>query len=141
MKDLILITIIVGFLISCSKDNFFDPEQYPQKWHLVKMTGSMTNYEATGNDMEWQEFYLLNSNGTFFKSRQRDSVLTEVFGTYSYVNYSEENFLVLIFETKNSIIGSCFSEPKEHLLIISDIKMVSTWGSCDGAGLEYKRIQ
>jgi hypothetical protein len=30
------------------------------------------NSQTTGSDMEWQEFYLLNANGTFKKSRKMD---------------------------------------------------------------------
>jgi hypothetical protein len=31
----------------------------------------MTATQTTGSDMEWQEFYLLNANGTFKKSREK----------------------------------------------------------------------
>ncbi len=33
------------------------------------MAGMMVNSETTGPEMEWQEYYILNENGTFFKSR------------------------------------------------------------------------
>jgi hypothetical protein len=32
------------------------------------MTGMTANSQTTGSDMEWQEFYLLNANGTFKNS-------------------------------------------------------------------------
>jgi hypothetical protein len=35
------------------------------------MTGMTANSQTTGSDMEWQEFYLLNANGTFKKSREK----------------------------------------------------------------------
>jgi hypothetical protein len=33
--------------------------------------GMTANSQTTGSDMEWQEFYLLNANGTFKKSRKK----------------------------------------------------------------------
>jgi hypothetical protein len=37
----------------------------------TQMTGMTANSQTTGSDMEWQEFYLLNANGTFKKSREK----------------------------------------------------------------------
>jgi hypothetical protein len=34
------------------------------------MSGSIPNSETTGAAMEWQEFYLFNTNGTFTKSEK-----------------------------------------------------------------------
>jgi hypothetical protein len=34
-----------------------------RKWILTD--GMTANSQTTGSDMEWQEFYLLNANGTF----------------------------------------------------------------------------
>jgi hypothetical protein len=34
------------------------------------MSGSIPNSETTGTTMEWQEFYLFNTNGTFTKSEK-----------------------------------------------------------------------
>lgn len=132
---------MVCTFLSCTKDDEFDFEKYPQKWQLIKMSGQMPDSETTGNNMEWQEFYLLNSKGTFIKSRERDGVLTEEPGNFSFEDLSDGKFLVLTYETNNSIIGNCTSDLKEVLWVKSDTRMIGTWAECDGPGLEYQRIQ
>lgn len=141
MKNLICITILICTLFSCTKDNEFDFEQYPQKWQLKKMTGQIPNSETTGKNLEWQEFYLLNSNGTFIKSRERDGVLTEESGNFTFKDLSDGKYLILTYETENAIIGNCTSEPEEVLFLRSNNKLSGTWLACDGPGLEYERIE
>ena len=140
MKNLIFISLLICTLFSCTKDNEFDIEQYPQKWQLIKMTGQIPNSEATGTNMEWQEFYLLNSNATFIKSRERDGILTEESGNFLFEEFNDEKYLVLSYETDNSLIGSCYSSSlKEELILESHNRLISTWSYCDGPGLEYER--
>ncbi|MBE9491359.1 MAG: hypothetical protein IMY70_00620 [Bacteroidetes bacterium] len=141
MKNLIFISILTCTLFSCSKDDEFDFEQYPQKWQLIKMTGQIPNSETTGTNMEWQEYYILNSNGTFTKSRERRGILTEVSGTFVFKDLSDKKYLELTYESDNAIIGSCFSEPGESLWLKSENRLMGTWSYCDGPGLEYERIK
>jgi hypothetical protein len=141
MKNLIFISLLVCTLLSCTKEDEFDFEQYHQKWQLIKMTGQIPNSETTGIDMEWQEFYLLNSNSTFIKSRERNGVLTEESGNFSFEDLSDGKYLVLTYGSDNSIIGNCTSDLKEVLMVKSDTRMLGTWSACDGPGLEYKRIE
>lgn len=141
MKNLLFISVLIYTLFSCTKDDGFDIEQYPQKWQLVKMTGQMPNSETTGADMEWQEFYLLNSDGSFTKSRERSDLLTEVSGAFTFKDSSEGKFLMLSYESDNTIIGNCSSKPFESLWLKSENKMMGTWLICDGPGLEYKRVK
>ena len=105
------------------------------------MTGQIPNSETTGIDMEWQEFYLLNSDRTFIKSRERNGVLTEEPGSFSFEDLSDGKYLVLTYEADNDIIGNCTSDLKEVLMVKSETRMLSTWSACDGPGLEYKRIE
>jgi hypothetical protein len=51
------------------------------------MTGMTANSQTTGSDMEWQEFYLLNANGTFKKSRKNGFVIEIT--TYNWINSSK----------------------------------------------------
>jgi hypothetical protein len=141
MKNVIFISLLVCIFLSCTKDDEFDFEKYPQKWQLIKMTGQIPNSETTGADMEWQEFYLLNSDRTFIKSRERNGVLTEEPGTFSFEDLSDGKYLVLTYEADNDIIGNCTSDLKEVLMVKSETRMLSTWSACDGPGLEYKRIE
>ena len=54
-------------LISCNGEDGFDPDSYPQKWQLVKMYYGMVNSESTGDELEWQEYYILYENQFFYK--------------------------------------------------------------------------
>lgn len=142
MKNLLFISLLIYILFSCTKDNEFDIEQYPQKWQLIKMTGGIPDSETTGTNMEWQEFYLLNSNATFIKSRERDGILTEESGHFLFEDLSDGKYLVLSYETDNSLIGSCYSSSlKETLILESHNRLISTWSACDGPGLEYEIIK
>jgi len=141
MKNLMLISLLICTLSSCTKDEKFDSKQYPQKWQLIKMTGQIPNSETTGADMEWQESYLLNSDGTFTKSRERSGILTEVSGTFVFKDLSDGKFLELTYETDNDIIGSCYADHTESLWLKSESKLMGTWSYCDGPGLEYERVK
>lgn len=151
MKNLIYISVIIGTLISCSfnkgidPENLnekFDPAQYPQKWQLIEMSGSIANVPpSTGSDMNWQEFYILNSDNTFIKSRERDNVVTEETGIYAFVILSDENYLELIYQSDNFLIGNCTGGVKELLILNSENKLIGTWRACDGPGLVYERVE
>ena len=108
------------------------------------MSGQTADSERKGTDMAWQEFYLLNSDGTFIKSRVRNSVSTEASGTFSFETVSGEKFLTLTYKTSNSMIGSCTSQSLTESLwtkINNTNKMISRWAECDGPGLEYERVK
>jgi hypothetical protein len=82
MNNRILFLILIGVLFSCNKNDDTDKETEEfGNWILVEMNGSIPNSETTGSDMEWQEIYSLNTDGTFQKSRDRDGSVTKVFGT------------------------------------------------------------
>ncbi len=148
MKKLLFAVVIAGNLFACSLNNEIDSAQlnretnaYPQKWELVKMTGSFTNSETTGTDMAWQEFYLLEPNHTFTKSRESNGDTKEAKGTYAFVDLSDGKYLELTYESDNELIGNCTGEPKEYLRLTAENTLVATWLACDGPGLEYKKVQ
>lgn len=146
MKKLILIVLAACTIISCSEEEQFeeqkfDSEKYPQNWKLVKMTGSWTNSVSTGKNMDWQEYYLLKSDGTFSKHRERNGAISEVSGTFSIVNREDDKFVQLVHETNNEIIANCYSNQTESLWLKSDIELMNTWHACDGPKLEYKRVE
>jgi hypothetical protein len=139
MKRIFFIYLFIGTLFSCSRE--FDYDQFPQKWQLTKMTGQISESGVSGSDMDWQESYLLNSNGTFIKSRERNGILTEVSGTFTFKDLWDGKYLELNYESGNALIGSCYSEPKELLWVRSESRMDGTWSYCDGPGLEYERVR
>ncbi|MFV5693288.1 hypothetical protein ACM55K_14780 [Flavobacterium sp. LT1R49] len=136
-------TILVAFLSvfnSCSKDAVVtDNTGYYGKWTLVKMSGSIVNSETTGSAMEWQEFYLFNSNGTFTKSRERNMIKTTISGTYVTTTHSDGLYLELTYPNDSELIGSCYGNQKEILYFRDNNNLSNTWNSCDGPGLEYKK--
>lgn len=137
------LVIFIGFLSvfnSCSKDAVaISDTGYYGKWTLVKMSGSMVNSETTGNAMGWQEFYSLNSNGTFTKSRNQNGINITATGTCTAQNNPDGVYLELTYPNYSQIIGSCYGNQKEELLLTANNYLSSTWKNCDGPGLEYKK--
>jgi hypothetical protein len=139
MKNILFIFIIIWALDSCTKESYL--ENFSQKWQLISMSGQIPNSTTTGPDMEWQESYFLNSNGTFSKSRERNGILTEASGTFEIKNLSGDKFLELSYKSATTLVASCTPGLKETLWVRSESKMTGTWSYCDGPGLEYERIR
>ena len=140
MKKLIVLITFLTIFNSCSKDNVAtDNTGYYGKWTLIKMSGSMVDSETTGSAMEWQEFYLFNTNGTFTKSRERNGVKTTISGTYTTTNNPDGIYFELTYPNDSEIIGSCYGNLKEELYVTENNILLNTWKNCDGPGLEYKK--
>jgi hypothetical protein len=141
MKKQILFLMIIGILFSCNKndDGINLETEIIGNWKLIQMTGSIPNSETTGTEMEWQETYRINADGTFQKSRDRDGVITEVSGTYNLINNSNEPLLELSFNSESTIVGSCISNTKETMSLKSETIFLSSWNACDGPGLKYEK--
>ncbi|MBG6111970.1 hypothetical protein H4V97_000361 [Flavobacterium sp. CG_23.5] len=140
MKNLIALIAFLTVFSSCSKEIVvIDNSGYFGKWTLVKMSGSKPNSETTGTAMEWQEFYLLNTNGTFTKSRAINGVKTTISGIYTTTNHSDGIYFELTYPNDSEIIGSCYGNLKEELYSTATNTLSSTWKNCDGPGLEYKK--
>ena len=140
MKKIIFFLFAIVFVTSCDNNDTAINSEIVGNWLLVEMTGSIPNSQTTGSDMECQETYTLNANGTFQKSRDRDGVITQVHGTYNLINSSNEVLLELTFNNDSEIIGSCHSDLKEFMFFQSENTFSSTWLACDGPGLTYKNI-
>lgn len=140
MKKLKILIVLAIIFSSCSSKDDVATIDHEGKWQLTEMNGSIPNSKTMGSEMEWQEFYLLNADGTFKKSRERDGVITEVNGTYSLVDSSNENLLEFVYETGNNIIGTCNPDIlKEVMHFQSENIFSSTWQQCDGPGLKYEK--
>jgi hypothetical protein len=139
MKKILLFLFVI-ILTSCSKE--FDSDKFPQEWKLISMSADQIAPAIikTGSEMEWQETYILNSDGTFTKSRNRDGIITEASGTFVFKDISNEKYFELSFFTGTSLLASC-TPGKEMMWVISETKMQGTWNACDGIGLEYERIK
>jgi hypothetical protein len=141
IKKYLLCLFLICSLSTCTGDDELEPDQFPQKWQLVKMTGEMVNSESTGDDMDWQEYYILKSDDTFTKFREREGLLSEASGTFEFANTLEVKYLELSYPRENELIGNCVQEPRERLVLESDDILLGTWSACDGPGLEYKRVK
>ncbi len=141
MGKVILYLMIVGVLFSCEKNNDANTRtELSGNWKLIQMTGSISDSETTGSEMEWQEYYLLRNDGTFLKSRDRDGAITEVSGKYRLIDSSNGKSLEFVFNGKSEIIGSCSPNLKEEMSFQSENRFSSTWQSCDGPGLIYEKM-
>lgn len=142
MKKLTIVCLLICSLVSCSKNEKNDLNTFPQKWMLVRMYGGIHDTEVTGKDMEWQEYYILNANGTFIKHRERAGQITEASGIFNFTDVYNVKHIEFEYSVKNEIIGSCYSTSlKEIVLIKTDTRLLNTWFDCDGPGLEYERLK
>lgn len=140
MKHQIIFVVFLIVFNSCSKETVtIDNSGYFGKWNLVSMSGSLHNSEVTGTAMAWQEFYLFNANGTFTKTRESKSVITTLSGTYTTTSQEDGTSFELTYPNDSEIIGSCFGNKKEILLLTANNSLSSTWNFCDGPGLKYRK--
>jgi hypothetical protein len=139
MKKLLFIFAITLVSISCSKEFVLD--KFPQEWELISMSANQITFTTlTGSEMDWQETYTLNSDGTFTKIRNREGIITDASGTYEFKDASNERYIELSFVTGISLVASC-TPGKEIMLVKSETTMFGTWSACDGIGLVYERIK
>ncbi|MEP2238036.1 MAG: hypothetical protein ABJI22_06715 [Maribacter sp.] len=145
MKRYSALCLFLVFLASCANDDDYGLESTQfvfseQKWELTQMSGNFQNSETTGEDMEWQEYYIFSPEGTFVKSRNVDEEVTEATGTFEVVEYDNDlnHYLELTFETEKELAGNCTGDSKELLIYRSSTVMSSLWMACDGPGLDYQ---
>lgn len=146
MKHVVFLALALGTLASCREveedlSGEIGNDQFSQKWTLVEMTGSVAgDAPATGNDMAWQEYYILNEDSTFTKHREQDGEVSEASGVFTFVTTAEESYIELTYPSDNQLIGSCYSQLMvESLLVVSETELKGTWQACDGPGLTYER--
>lgn len=142
MRTFIPIFLLIGLLTSCfSDDSTIEPVDlsvYPQLWELSKTTIGMTNTVFTGEEMPFQEKYILYENGEFLKVREDDSGKYELEGVFYYEAQDGKTFLRLNYYEEDAIIGNCTGNNTETLILMKDTNsLVGTWQYCDGPTLEY----
>ncbi|MBC9794866.1 hypothetical protein [Sinomicrobium weinanense] len=153
LRALILLPLVV-LLFSCSDDDNPTDENpvienpllnhpYPQKWELFKTKGAFEGSEATGEDMEWQETYMLYSDSTFTKTRVKKNGTMTGHGTFSIVENEGEVFFSLTYTDKdNPIIVSCSGNNEEHLYFRPDEEaLINGAVICDWGSSFYKIVK
>jgi len=145
----IIIILVIVILAACTSDNpikqdsiLLEAGQFPQKWELVAMSGMIANVPPTqGDDMTWQEHYILAADGTFVKTRDYNDEQIVATGVYELVKLEDGDYLRLAHKSHNEIIGNCGNSPEEYLRFEISNSLVGTWWACDGPGLFYERTQ
>ncbi len=151
MKYFILLFALLVIFSSCTTDAEeigLAREDIYGKWNLVQMSGNFPNSETTGENMEWQESYLFNPDGSFLKIRMRDNAVIEADGTF-VINENTSLFedplidfyIEILFSNSNSIAASCYSGGMKEELFFRNGRMISNYHACDGSGLEYKKAK
>lgn len=142
-KILLLPLILIFAIVSCSKksEETFE-NKINGKWELVRMTGSFENTETAGADMEWNETYTFNANGTFAKTRTAAGVQSSATGKYSlFTDAQGVHYVQLEYDSASPLVGGCYSDVNEELYFTADHLLSSTWRNCDGPGLDYRKIE
>ncbi|MDX6183021.1 hypothetical protein SGQ44_11925 [Flavobacterium sp. Fl-77] len=145
MKKIGIIFILVLSLFSCSNEtkeiSAASASDFHGKWTLIKMSGTFPDSETTGNQMEWQEFYIFNTDRTFVKTRVRNNTTTTESGIFETKDFNGLTHFELTFLGNSTLAGNCYGNSKESLFIDADGLLTGTWRTCDGPGLVYKKSQ
>ncbi|WP_299434018.1 hypothetical protein [uncultured Maribacter sp.] len=145
MRAIVLHCVLLMVLAtSCSsKDDVKEPtlDVNSEKWELVKMISSGKGIETTGQDMEWQEYYIFNSNATFIKSRVQDGQTIEASGKYVKDSLGGEEFLELKYINGVELIANCTGTKVELLYYKKGGVLRGVWSACDGPELEYEQLK
>lgn len=111
------------------------------KWKLVRMSASLIGSESTGDNMDWQEFYIFNTDSTFFRSQTKNGATIEENGIFSSkVLVNDRPYLSLNYPKDRKLAGSCYGNDKEELVFSLKDVLSSTWQACDGPGLDYQKV-
>lgn len=128
-------------LYACSTDYDFTINNPTQKWELVKISGKLLDSEISGNTMDFQETYIINSDSTFIKTRTKNTEIWILRGTYNYMTYKNNNYIIFNYDMASPIIGNCSNNLNEVLLFSSKTESTNTWFECDGPKLDYRKIE
>ncbi len=144
MKKLYFFVISIFLVLSCTDDGSAQLDETElqfenQKWELVRMTGNIDNAARTGDEMEWNEYYVFAPNGTFEKIRERGGIISKAKGIFEVAEYNndEADYLELTYQTGQELIGACSADQMEVLIYRSSTEISNTWMACDGPGLDY----
>jgi len=132
------------FFVSCSNEEEANApivDANSEKWELVQTTIPFTGVETTGLDMQWQEYYILNTNATFLKFRDWEGEVKEASGTYLTKTMEDKEFLELTYAIGEELIATCTGDNKEQLTYTKGGFLRGNWDACDGPVLVYEKLQ
>lgn len=149
MRPYLILAFSIVFLCSCNTDKNIQPgvvdlsaDQFPQRWELVDMSTMIAGSGTSGEDMEYQEYYLFERDNSFVKTRKQDDITMKASGTFSKNIYENgEQFYELVYDTDSDLIENCSIGRKEHLLIASKNFLTGTASACDYPAKRYERTK
>ncbi len=144
-KPLLLFLFTVLVLSSCEKEEPTPEVQVEGEWGLVRSEGGFEGSVQEGEDLDWNESYAFDSDNSFSKVREDDGEVFQASGTYSVTeadiasSANVKYYLELTFETGDDIVGDCYGDGRENLVITHGGQLRNTWGECDGPILYYDK--
>ena len=136
----ILLIILLCSCSSGSTESQFDRNVFPQEWHLIRITTSITGDFKEGTEMEFQESFILHSSGLFTKTRETSAGTVEGFGKYSFNEGENGTILELLHDSTNQTIVNCSGDLIELFSMATNETLVGSSAPCDGPILFYERV-
>ncbi|WP_194975012.1 hypothetical protein [Aquiflexum lacus] len=150
MKKLFIPFLFFVVLSSCQQVDK-DPEiNILGYWNLVEVTGSISNLDYSGSEIDFSEKYIFNDDGSFIKitnkikgSGKLLTVPEQALGLYELIpsdNSAHLFELILTFETNLDLVANC-GEGNQEFLYINNSKNLTnfSWAACDGLGFIYSK--
>ncbi len=139
MKRWIYLFIAGTILYSCYSDDITANNDQIQKWELYSVTFPESTTVIQGDGLEILDELTLVSDSLFFRNRHVGTLSWELSGTYHYMEYQNDNYMVLKYDDESEIIGNCSGNSNEVFRFTSENEIYNTWSDCDGPKLQYKR--
>lgn len=112
----------------------------PQQYKLIQMSSMNVNSETNGENMPYQETYLLNEDMTFIKSRKQDNITLSASGTFKkIINDYGENLLIFTYTSESELIENCSNNYEERLRFVEEGNLTGTANACDHPSKLYEK--
>ncbi len=142
MKNLLLSSIIIGILLSCSNDDESKNVVNPQligKWKLIETFLDPGDGSGTYQSIESEKTIEFFNNGTFAISGSLCKLSTSVgeitMGIVSESKYSDRNILISNEECDPD------NSTAEYRLSIDNSDLIVSYTACiEGCGLKYQKL-
>jgi len=142
---------LLGFS-SCNQDDKEPEFAINGYWNLVQMLPAWQNADSEEMQIDFEEKYIFNHDGTFIKFSTKPKgmglklqVPTQALGTYTFepfqgINESVLYVLELKFDTNFILAANCGDGAKETLYVKNDRKLINnSWSACDGPSYVYTK--
>ncbi|PSL06251.1 hypothetical protein [Cecembia rubra] len=153
MKKIFLFGFLLFFgLASCNQDDKEPEFTINGYWNLVQMIPAWQIPEMPEKQIDFEEKYIFNHDGTFIKFSYKPKgigdkleVPTQALGVYSFETYEEKNetilyVLYLRFDTNINMAANCGEGARETLYVRNDRSLINnSWAACDGPSYVYSK--